>query len=358
MKIALTHPYSWPEVRRGAERIIAETGRALQARGHQVTTFTAGSRASDRVEDGVRVVRFRRLWRRDWMHEQWFGWRVAPRLAAGRFDATHSFMPHDALAAIRTQRIGGHRTLYDEMGVPWLIWGKLRDEKARERVAADVDVYGCMSQYALDALGANSTRTGVRIPGGVRTTHFQPIEAREPTPTLLFSGAFDVPFKGVACLLEALAILAERIPDVRLWLSGPGDGRDLLAAAPEAARNRTEILPLGRPEDQADRYARAWATVLPSQRESFGMVMLESLACGTPIVTTDHGAPQELVTPATGAVSVAGDSSSLADALHRAIDLARDDATVQACRDAAAPYDWDTGIAPFLEELYQRGPRR
>lgn len=358
MKIALTHPYSWPEVRRGAERILVETGRALHARGHDVTVFTAGSHGSRRVEDGVRVVRFRRLWRRDWMHEQWFGWRVSPHLAAGRFDATHSFMPHDALAAIRTKRIGGHRTLYDEMGVPWLIWNKLRDEKARERVAADVDVYGCMSQYALEALRAHGSREGVRIPGGVRASHFEPAEARAPTPTLLFSGAFDVPFKGVANLLEALAILAARLPEVRLWLSGPGDGRELLAAAPEAARARTEILPLGRPEDQASRYARAWATVLPSQRESFGMVMLESLACGTPIVTTDHGAPQELVTATTGAVSVAGDASSLADALHRAIELARDPATTQACREAALPYDWDTGIVPLLEELYVPGPRR
>jgi phosphatidylinositol alpha-mannosyltransferase len=292
------------------------------------------------------------------MHEQWFGWRVAPHLARGRFDATHAFMPHDAVAAIRTRRLGGHRTLYDEMGVPWLVWHKLRDERARQRVARDVDVYGCMSQYALDALHANSDREGVRIPGGVRLGAFQPAVAREPVPTLLFSGAFDVPFKGVASLLEALALAAAKEPDVQLWLSGPGDGTALLAAAPAAARERTTILPLGEPGDQAGRYARAWATVLPSQRESFGMVMLESLACGTPIVTTDHGAPQELVTPATGAVSAAGDAASLADALVRAIALARRPETAAACRESATPYDWDDGIAPLLEKLYADGPRR
>jgi phosphatidyl-myo-inositol alpha-mannosyltransferase len=357
VRIAITHPYSWPEVRRGAERIIVETARALVGRGHDVTIYTAASRSSTTVEHGARVVRFRRWAARDWMHEQWFGWRVAPHLAFGHFDATHAFMPHDAVAAIRTQRVGRHRTLYDEMGVPWLIWSKLRDEKARERVATDIDVYGCMSQYALDALRARG-REGVRIPGGVRMSQFVPAPERAPTPTLLFSGAFDVAFKGVAGLLEALALVALEEPEVRLWLSGPGDGTALLAAAPPAARERTEILPLGDPDDQPDRYGRAWVTVLPSQRESFGMVMLESLACGTPIVTTDHGAPQELVTPATGAVTEAGNPSSLASALLEAIELARKPATIEACRRSAEPYDWDTGVAPLLDELYAPGPAR
>ncbi|MGK2947037.1 MAG: glycosyltransferase family 4 protein [Acidimicrobiales bacterium] len=358
MKIALTHPYSWPEVRRGAERIIVETARALAGRGHDVTIFSAGSSSSTVIDGGVRTVRFRRRFRRDWMHERWFGWRVAPHLVAGRFDATHSFMPHDALAAVRTRRLGGHRTLYDEMGVPWLVWDRLRDGAARAMVVDRVDVYACMSQYALAALRAHSDRPGVRLPGGVRLTEFTPAAARETSPTVLFSGAFDVPFKGVAGLLDALALVAEQRPDVRLWLSGPGDGSKLLAAAPEAARERTEILPLGEPADQPQRYGRAWVTAQPSVRESFGMVMLESLACGTPIVTTDDGALQELVSPTTGVVAKAGDAASLADALLRAFDLAADPSTAAACRASAEPYDWDTGIAPLLEDLYGPGRRR
>jgi phosphatidylinositol alpha-mannosyltransferase len=357
LRIAITHPYSWPEVRRGAERIIVETARALAARGHDVTVLTAGSRRGTSEVDGATVVRYRRFLARNWLHELWFGWRIAPRLATGRFDVVHSFMPRDAVAAIRTKRFGRHRTLYDEMGVPWLRWEELRDGRARKRVAAHVDVYGCMSDYTLAALRAHG-REGARIPGGVRLSEFQPAAPREPVPTLLFSGAFEVPFKGVAMLLDALAILAERIPEVRLWLSGPGDGHALLTAAPAAARMRTEILPLGEPHEQAARYRRAWATVLPSRRESFGMVMLESLACGTPIVTTDDGAPQELVTSTTGAVARAGDAGSLADALERALLLAEDPATAGACRRSAEPYDWDTAIAPLLEELYGDGSRR
>ena len=315
--------------------------------------FTAGRPAGTRRTDGVTTVRFRRVFDRAALHELWFGLRVAPRLAFGRFDVVHSIMPWDALAAISTQRVGGHRTVYEEMGVPGLYWDRRRDGWARWRVVEGADVYGCMSEYALNALARDCGRhDGVRIPGGVRLGEFAPTTERAPTPTLLFSGAFTQAFKGVATLIEALPLVADREPDVRLWLSGPGDPDRLLGPASEEAVERVDVLPLGAPGDQAHRYARAWATVLPSLRESFGMVMLESLACGTPIVTTDVGAPQEMATSTTGAVARAEDAASLADALCRAIDLARDPATAARCQASVAEYDWDEGIAPLLESLY------
>ena len=46
---------------------------------------------------------------------------------------------------------------------------------------------------------------------------------------------------------------------------------------------------------QHERYGRAWVTCLPSTHDSFGMALLESLACGTPLVATTDSAPQELV---------------------------------------------------------------
>ena len=358
MKVAITHPYAWPEVRRGAERIVVEISRALARAGHDVVVFTSGSDAGRTRSDGVETVKFRRRFGSASRHERWFGLRVAPHLAVGRFDATHAFMPFDALAAVKTRRIGGHRTLYHEMGVPWLVWHRLHDRRAREAVAEAIDVYGCMSQYALDALHAHVDRPGVRVPGGVQMEQFRPMAEREAEPTLLFSGAFDLPWKGAASLLAALAIASETEPALRLWLSGPGDGQKLLAEAPEAARARTEILPLGAPEDQPERYGRAWVSVQPSRQESFGMVTLEALSCGTPVVTTDDGALQELIGPETGVVSVAGDDASLADALLRAVELSRRPGTAAACRSSVEEYDWDTGMVPLLERLYAPGDRR
>ncbi len=353
VKVALTHPYSWPEVRRGAERIVVDTARALAARGHDVTIFTAGSHPGRERDRGVRVVTFRRVFRNPYRHERWFGWRVLPTLVAGRFDVVHSFMPNDALAAVRARRLTGNRTVYDEMGIPlpsW--WASQPNRKVRTRLVAEVDVYGCMSCHALAALERECGRRGALIPGGVRLSEFRPTPAREQRPTLLFSGKIDEPRKGVAVLLRALALLAEWEPDVHLWLSGPGDAKPLLAAAPPTAQERTEVLPIGEPRTQADRYGRAWVTVLPSTHDSFGLVLLESLACGTPIVVANHAAPPELVTPETGALSEPEDPASLAEALRAALDLARRPETVDACREFARHFDWDEGLAPLLERLY------
>ena len=75
-------------------------------------------------------------------------------------------------------------------------------------------------------------------------------------------------------LVEAVALLAETRPDVRLQLSGPGDVDPILAAAPAGATEHVEVLPLGDPDGQADRYARAWVTCLPTQGDSFGLVIV------------------------------------------------------------------------------------
>jgi glycosyltransferase involved in cell wall biosynthesis len=342
-------------VRRGAERIVVETARALAARGHEVTVLTSGQ-SRERTHDAttrVTTVRLRRRFSEAERHERWFGRAVVLHLVRERFDVVHSLMPFDAVAAIRAGRLRRHRTVYEELGLPSTSWWRGRhDEHARLRVARGVDVYGCMSQYALDMLRQECDRDGVLIPGGVRLEEFQPGAEREQHPTVLFSAVLDEPRKGLALLLDALALLAVEEPDVRLWLSGPGDPSSLLAAAPVAARERTTVLPLGSPGEQADRYASAWATALPSTSESFGMVLIESLACGTPIVVADHAAPPELVTPETGAICQAGDAQSLAFALGHAFALARDGETVARCRATAKAFDWDEALAPRLEKIY------
>jgi glycosyltransferase involved in cell wall biosynthesis len=113
------------------------------------------------------------------------------------------------------------------------------------------------------------------------------------------------------------------------------------------------VLDLGDPLSQAARYAEAWTTVLPSTFESFGMVLVESLACGTPIVVADHSAPPELARPGVGFVTEVGDPGSLAAGLLSALTLARDPSTSARCRAAAADYSWDR-LAGHLEVLYAK----
>jgi hypothetical protein len=99
LKLALTHAFSWPEVRRGGERFLHELGGALSRRGHDVTIIAGARVPSVGTEDGVRTVRLPRGRPEGSARaERWFGRAVLPVLLAGRFDVVHSLGPIDAAA--------------------------------------------------------------------------------------------------------------------------------------------------------------------------------------------------------------------------------------------------------------------
>jgi glycosyltransferase involved in cell wall biosynthesis len=295
----------------------------------------------------------RRLFDDNWRHERSFGYLVVPYLVGGRFDIVHSMSIWDACCAVGARRFGGYKVVFDDMGIPNRAFYSTRAEgPLRERLVREVDVYGCMSAHALEALHRDWGREGTLIPGGVRLSQFPIGNEREPVPTVLFSGTLEDPRKGLDVLLEAVAIAGRESPELRLWLSGPGNPEPVLAKASPEARRRVEVLPIGKPEDQGRRYARAWVTALPSVSDSFGLVLLESLASGTPIVVANDAAPPALVTPATGAIADPMDPVSLAAALRRALELATGPDTARSCREFAQQFDWDGCIAPLLERVY------
>jgi glycosyltransferase involved in cell wall biosynthesis len=153
-----------------------------------------------------------------------------------------------------------------------------------------------------------------------------------------------------------MGLIVQKEPSARLWLSGPGDPAGFLAAADARVRERTEVLGVGEAHLQHERYGRAWITCLPSESDSFGMVLVESLACGTPIVVTTSGAPKELVTEGvTGELCPAGEPEGLAQACLRGFELAQRPQTIEACRETAARFDWDAALAPLVEGLYRGG---
>ncbi len=363
MRIALTHAFCWPEVRRGAERFVPMLGRALARRGHEVLHLSAAWEPGVEEAGGVRTVKLPRRRSGDYAHEADFGRRLLGELTRRRLDAVHSLGRHDAVASIRAAwlRADGRRTVITDLGIPDREWWRgqgRREAAAAARVVRSIDVYSCMSQMAVDALARSYGRSdGVVVPGGVDLGRFRPAPERTTHPTILFSGAIDEERKGVPVLLAALSRVAALEPEVEVWLSGPGTAERFLAQVPPETRRRVHVLGLGAAERQHERYGRAWVTCLPSVHDSFGMALIESLACGTPLVVTTDGAPQELVDPGrTGELCPPRDPESLAAALLRGFALVRRGApTVGACRRTAEHFDWDRALAPLCERLYRDG---
>lgn len=175
--------------------------------------------------------------------------------------------------------------------------------------------------------GARAERIAV-IPCGVDTELFQPMNpaaAKDllelPTdPLLLYVGRLQ-PIKGLLTLVEAMKLLGDR---ARLLIIG-GDQDEPENGHGSELRRRAAVLGLedrvrflGAQPQQRLRlfYAAADATVMPSYYESFGMVALEAMACGSPVVASRVGGLTTTVRDGvTGYLVPEGDSVALADRL-------------------------------------------
>jgi glycosyltransferase involved in cell wall biosynthesis len=112
--------------------------------------------------------------------------------------------------------------------------------------------------------------------------------------------------------------------------------RDLVA---ELGLQRVVFLGPRQQEDLATMFAAADVGVFPSWREPFGLVFLECMACGTPVIGADSGGPRDFVTPEVGVlVPETDDRQALADSRAAAIDRALDEGWKQTKGPGAATY--------------------
>lgn len=347
--------YAWPEVRRGGERYLHELAGALALAGHDVRILTTGAPPGGGEVRGVPVRRLRRRYVRRFgaqADEVAFGIQALASLAAARIDVWHAMGTADGLAAAELGRVRGVRSVFTDHGFPNRASRERRpDHGLFRRLVRDVDRYVCVSAAAGSFLEDGYGRTPDVLSGGVDVARFAPAAAREARPTLLFASDASEARKNLPLLLEAVAVLRRRGVDLCLWVAGPGDQAAAVAAAPAEARAATTLLGSVDPDALVELYGRAWATVLPAHAEAFGLVLVESLACGTPVVALDEGGPREIVRPGIGALAAAT-ADDLARACEEATDLAANPSTAAICRDASMAWDWRTSIVPRMETIY------
>lgn len=346
MRVALAHPYSWPDVVRGGERIVADLEHVLTAAGHHVDVVTGAGRGLHQ-----------RLARRGLSQIDTFGLSAFAPLVRLRPDVVHAFVPSAALAA----RAAGLPVVYTHLGLPrrqyfedrraqrWLFHAAVR----RSTVVAG------FSRAAAEAIRALTGRTVEELPPGVRLDQF-PLESgpRSGPPRILFASDASDPRKGLPSLLAALDHLLDSHPDARLQLACPGDPHPALAAAGARARAATDVLGPSLTQVAA-RYRAATVTVLPSRYEAFGLVLVESLASGTPAVALAEGGPVEILDdPLVGRTAPTRDPVALSRAIRAAIGLAGDAATPARCARHARRYDWQSVVGPAHERIYRVASRR
>lgn len=358
LRVDLLTPCFWPEVRRGTERFVRDLADGLAASGARPRLVTSHPGPPSRsTEDGLPIVRVPRppdgrLRRRrfeDYLTHLPLSYAVA---RTGDADLLHGFAPGDAVVAGRVGARGGRPSVFSYMGVPdhmGLMHRRRRLDLTLEAVRR------CSATVALSHYAAAEFQRWLGyearvIHPGVHVDHFPLAAARSEEPTIVCAATLTEPRKRISLLVEALRAVRRRHGRARLLLDRPRDPR--LAAQYHDPDGGVELVSMDDRGAMAAMLGSAWAAVLPSTGEAFGLVLVEALATGTPVVGSRTGAFPEIVDrPEIGRLFEGDDPGALAGALLAVFELAGDPATRSACRGRAEDFSVARTIAGY-EALY------
>ncbi len=356
-RVALLNFAFWPEVQRGSERIVHDLAADLAKRGHHprlITSHPAPSATT--TEDGFEVVRNRRppdtLLRLRRFQDNLTHVPLSFRtLRAGDDELAHAFFHTDALASVEWGRSTGRPSVFSYMGIPSRATATYKRGRMKiiAHVTANSSAVVGLSKTACDALWRWWGVEARLIYPGVDLSSFGTVNgARAEQPTIACAASPDDERKRVPLLVEAFARVRREHPRARLVLMRPndrvlqdrlsGDGVEFFDPSPGAV---------------ASVFGDAWVSALASHDEAFGLVVVESLATGTPVVAAAEAGPGEILDrEGIGSLFTEPTPEAVARALTEALDLAGDPGTAERARARAADFTSER-CAIEHERLYE-----
>lgn len=226
---------------------------------------------------------------------------------------------------------------------------------AMEKITARIAVSEAARTTLVEHVGGDA----VIIPNGVDTSQFAHATAMSGWPgagkAIVFLGRVDEPRKGLAVLIGAAERITNEFPDIRFLVAGPGDATELLKTLPDHVAKKFTMLGMIDAHEKPSVLASGDIYVAPNTGgESFGIVLLEAMASGTPVVASDLAAFARVLNgESAGRLFVNEDSESLADVVCATLS---DQDELQRLHDAgiarAIEFDWAT-VAKKIEAIYE-----
>ncbi len=361
MRIGMVCPYSF-DVPGGVQSHVLQLAEVMRARGHDVSVLAPASVDSDvpdYVVSGGKAVPIpyngsvARLRFGPATHRKVKKW-----LADGDFDVLHLHEPNApslsmlALMIAEGPIVATFHTSTTKSLTLSVFQGILRPW--HEKIVGRIAVSDLARRWQMEALGSDA----VEIPNGVDVSAIAsaPLLAGYPRPgrTVLFLGRYDEPRKGMEVLLGALPAVVERFGGVEVLVVGRGDEDALRDSAGDLAGH---LRFLGQVDDAEKASALRSADVYCAPNtggESFGIVLVEAMAAGTPVVASDLDAFRRVLCDGeAGRLVPVGDCDALASAL---IEVLGDDRLrsryVTAAAAAVRRYDWPV-VADEIMLVYE-----
>ena len=379
LRILMLSDVYFPRVN-GVSTSIASFRGALERRGHSVTLICPDYPVGQVDEPGVIRIRSRGVPGdpEDRMMRYREVTSLAPHLAAGAFDLIHVHTPFVAhYAGIRLGRrlgipvVATYHTLFEEYlhhYVRWLpsAWLRLAARRLSVHQCHQLDAlvapsramqeslarYGVTTPMAVIPTGlALETFTRPRDPGDFRARYDLPDNAR----LLLYVGR-AASEKNIGFLIEMLPRVLAEYPDTRLVITGEGPAQEALARQAREQGMSGAVLFLGyldRDGPLQAAYRAADAFVFASRTETQGLVLLEAMALGTPVVSTAVMGTRDVLVEGEGCLIAEEDLDDFASKVNR---LLGDDALRQLLAERARAYaaGWhEDARAADLVELYR-----
>ncbi|MCJ7696747.1 MAG: glycosyltransferase family 4 protein [Thermoplasmata archaeon] len=369
MKIAYLYDCIYPYKVGGIERRVWELSRRLSKRGHEVhligMKFWEGKDTIER--DGVilhGVCPVGTLYS-DGKRSIWpslsYGYHILPSLLSEEFDLIdaqlfpylHCF-PAKCISVLKKTPliITWHEVWgdywYKYLG-PWGWFGKTIEREV-SHLSQNLVAVSASTASHLHSIGYNGDIT--IIPNGIDYNHIDTIPPSTFTTDVIFAGRL-IREKNVNILINALNILCNQIPDLKVVIVGDGPERNSLRRMVHNYKLEKYITFTGflnNPDEVIALMKSSKVFVSPSIREGFGIASLEAMACGIPVVTVDHpqNAITELVTPETGVITF-----SFPITISSAIQACLQDKSrfKIPCQTKAKDYDWEP-IVDKIERYY------
>jgi phosphatidyl-myo-inositol alpha-mannosyltransferase len=361
VKIGMVCPYSF-DVPGGVQAHVVELARVFIERGHKVSVLAPASDDTPLPDFVVSAGRAVAIPYNGSVARLSFGpmayTRIRRWIDSNDFDVLHIHEPNApslsmlALKIAEGPIVATFHTSTTKSLVLSTFQGVLRPY--HEKISGRIAVSELARRWQVEALGSDA----VEIPNGVDVSAFARGEPLDGYPragrTVLFLGRYDEPRKGMDVLLGALPALIEHHPDVQILIVGRGD-EDRLRR--EAGRHAGHLRFLGQVSDAEKAAALRSADVYVAPNlggESFGIILIEAMAAGTPVVASELDAFRRVLRDGTaGLLTPIGDSDALATAIDT---LLTDDETrmrlVSTATQVVAGYDWPV-VAEQILRVYE-----
>jgi phosphatidylinositol alpha-mannosyltransferase len=362
MKIGIVCPYSW-DIPGGVSAHVADLAEALIRMGHEVSVL-APAEFDELLPDYVvstgkpRAVKYNGS-----VARLSFGpiaaRKVSKWIEDGEFDVLHV---HEPLApslsvlacwAAKGPIVATWHSSMDKSRM-MLTLSKLA-QTAMEKVSARIAVSEAARATLIKHVGGDA----VVIPNGVDISTFTNAKPMFGWPganqSIVFLGRGDEPRKGLSVLVEAYPEIRRQHPQVRLLIAGPGEPDDTLKKLSREDRASVTVLGMVAPQDKASVLASGTIYVAPNTGgESFGIVLLEAMASGTPVVASDLEAFKRVLDNGKAGITFENENSQdLATVVSNLLSdsIRRTELSAQG-KLRAAEFDWSV-VAERIVDVYE-----